>query len=321
VSGPAQAVEPVVSGEGTRVPDPPAEVSGRTVLAFLNEVAGGRRLLETLRDRHERGAARIALVAPQNQPAAGQIVDLDELYDAAQARVEVTQGLLKEFGIESVGSVMDADPSLALDDAARAYQPAEVILSCLAETRFGLLRRDLVTWAQANVEAPITHIPVRIEDDAIRWDVTHTLVVATKTVDSPELLENLKDRAGDKPHRYTFICPRSGDLTRSDVSARLARALAEIYRHDIDGTGQPMSPEPFAAVRNAIEHYRVDDILISTLAGEQSVWLKEGLIDRVKEITEKPIDHIEAHAREEVGDDASAAVATTVSEGREESHL
>ncbi len=82
-----------------------------------------------------------------------------------------------------------------------------------------------------------------------------------------------------------------------------------------------MSPEPFAAVRNAIHHYRIDDILISTLAGQQSVWLKEGLLDRVKEITEKPIDHIEAHAREEVGDSATAAVATTVSEGHEESRL
>ena len=67
-----------------------------------------------------------------------------------------------------------------------------------------------------------------------------------------------------------MICPRSGDLTREDVVERLARTLAEMYRSDIDATGQPMSPEPFAAIENAIEHYRIDDILISTLAGRQS---------------------------------------------------
>jgi hypothetical protein len=67
-----------------------------------------------------------------------------------------------------------------------------------------------------------------------------------------------------------------------------------MYREEIDATGQPMSPEPFTAVQNAIEHYRIDDILISTLKGEQSVWLQEGLIDRVKGITEKPIEHVEA---------------------------
>ena len=43
-----------------------------------------------------------------------------------------------------------------------------------------------------------------------------------------------------------------------------------------------MSPAPLAAVQNAIEHYRIDEILISTLAGEQSKWLEEGLIDDVR---------------------------------------
>jgi hypothetical protein len=280
------------AGEQTeeRVPD----VAGGTVLAFLNEVAGGRRLLGTIRDRVERGAAGVALAAPQNQPAVGQIVDLDEVREAAQSRVEVTQAILEEFGIEASGAVMDPDPSLALDDAVRAFAPAEVLLSCLAETRFGFLRRDLVEWAKSRLEVPVTHIPVRIEDDAIRWDVTHTLVVATQTVASPKLIQTLLERARERPHRYTFICPRSGAMTRSEVSRALARALAAMYREEIDATGQPMSPEPFVAVRNAIEHYRIDDILISTLAGEQSKWLEEGLIERVKGITEKPVEHIEA---------------------------
>jgi hypothetical protein len=55
-----------------------------------------------------------------------------------------------------------------------------------------------------------------------------------------------------------------------------------------------MSPEPFAAIQNAIEHYRIDNILISTLAGQQSKWLSEGLIEKVEEITDKPIEHFEA---------------------------
>ena len=54
-----------------------------------------------------------------------------------------------------------------------------------------------------------------------------------------------------------------------------------------------MSPDPFHAVQNAIEHYRVDEVLISTFAGEQSRWLEEDLIGRVREITEKPVEHLE----------------------------
>ena len=49
-----------------------------------------------------------------------------------------------------------------------------------------------------------------------------------------------------------------------------------------------------AAVQNAIEHYRIDDILISTFAGQSSAWLDDGLIDRVKGITDKPVEHLES---------------------------
>jgi hypothetical protein len=286
------------------IDDPRSSVEwsdGGTVLAFTNEVAGGRRLLEAVRERVDSGADGVAVVAPQNQPIVGQIVDRDEVRDAALSRVEVTQQVLDAFGIESVGAVMDADPSLALDDAVRAFGPSEVLLSALYETRFGLTRKDLVEWAKAKLEVPVTHIPVRVDDDAIRWDVVHTLVVGTQTIASPELIERLKARAAEKPHRYTIICPRSGDLSREDVCDRLATTLAELYRSEIDATGQPMSPEPFAAISNAIDHYRIDDILISTLAGQQSKWLEEGLLDRVKEITDKDVEHYEAGTGSAVG--------------------
>jgi hypothetical protein len=291
----APEATPAPAGEAASATERTGD-GGGTVLAFLNEVAGGRRLLETLRQRIDDGAERVALAAPQNQPMAGQIVDRDELRDAALSRVEVTQLVLADFGIDAVGAVLDPDPTLALDDAVRAFDPREVLISCLAESRYGILRRDLVELAKARYEIPVTHIPVRIEDDAIRWDVTHTLVVATQTVASGDLIAHLKRKAAERPHRYTIISPSSGALSREQVCERLARTLAELYRDEIDATGQPMSPAPFAAVQNAIEHYRVDEILISTLAGEQSKWLQEGLIEKVREITDKPIEHVEAGA-------------------------
>jgi hypothetical protein len=203
---------------------------------------------------------------------------------------------LAEFGIEASGAVMDPESWLALDDSVRAFAPGEVLISCLYESRFGIMRRDLVEWAKQRFEVPVTHIPVRVDDDAVRWDVTHTLVVGTQTIASPDLVARLKGRAAEAPHRYTIICPRSGDLSREDVCARLASTLAELYRSEIDATGQPMSPEPFAAIQNAIEHYRIDDILVSTLVGQQSKWLEDGLIERVEAITDKPVEHVEAGA-------------------------
>jgi hypothetical protein len=275
-------------------PDPPpTREDVRRVLIFLNEVAGGRKLLTACRELADDGADYFGVVAPQNLPIVGQLVDVEERRDAAQSRVDVTQSVLAEFGIASEGAVMDPEPSLALDDAVRATQPDYILLSCLYETRFGLMRKDLVEWAKSRY-GRVEHIPVRVDDDAVRWDVTHTLVVATQTVNSKDLVERLLERAKEGPHRYTFICPRSGEMTREETAARLAATLAEMYRHEIDATGQPMSPAPYPAIQNAIEHYRIDDILISTLRGEQSKWLEEGLVEKVQGLTDKPVEHVES---------------------------
>jgi hypothetical protein len=287
-------------------PDPPPSREGvKRVLCFVNEVAGGRRLLTACRELADAGADYFAVVAPQNLPIVGQLVDVEERRAAAQSRVDVTQDVLREFGIQSEGAVMDPDPALALDDAVRATQPDYILLSCLYESRFGLTRKDLVEWAKARYDR-VEHIAVRVDDDAVRWDLTHTLVVATQTVNSKDLVDRLKQRAAESPHRYTFICPRSGAISREDVNSRLAATLAEMYRDEVDATGQPMSPDPFSAIKNAIEHYRIDDILISTLRGEQSKWLEEGLIEKVKNVTDKPLEHVESGT-----EPASATTAAT----------
>ena len=284
---------------------------GRPLLVFVNEVAGGRKLLQAVRER-QGSVSNVVVAAPQNQPSVGQLIDAGEVREAARARVEVTMAVLAEFGIGSVGEVMDPEPSLALDDAVRAHEPGEVLLSCAAGTRFCFTRKDLVSWAEARFEpeVPVTHIPVRITDDSISWEKSHTLVVASQTVAAPDLVSRLKERAAGHPHRYTIICPRTDDVTEPEMVRDLASTLAELYRADIDATGQPMSPDPFQAVKNAIEHYRIDEVLISTFAGETSRWLEEDLLGRVREITEKQVEHIE------VGRPA-AAVAAAVAEGGE----
>jgi hypothetical protein len=276
----------------------------KPLLVFLNEVAGGRKLLQAVRERQGQ-ISHVVVAAPQNQPTVGQLIDSNEVREAARARVQVTMAVLSEFGVDSIGEVLDPEPSLALDDAVRAHRPGEVLFSSLPDTRFGFLRRDLVEWVRAKVEPEVklTHIPVRIEEDAIRWDLNHTLVVAAKTVAAPDLVARMKDRAGIRPHRFTIICPRAEDVSEAQVVRDLAATLAELYRSDIDATGQPMSPDPFFAVKSAIEHYRIDDILISTYAGERSQWLEDNLIGRVRDITEKSVEHIE------VGRPATAVVA------------
>jgi len=281
----------------------------KPLVIFLNEVAGGRKLLQAAREKAA-DASYVVVVAPQNQPSVGQLFDPEEARDAARARVDVTLAVLDEFGIEAIGEIGDREYDLALGDAIRNHRPGEVLLSCTYDFRFGLTRRDLLEWAQITYGdvTNITHIPVRIEDDSISLNVTHTLVVANRTLTSPDLQDRLLDRSDAQPHRYTIIAPAADDVSEATVARNLAGVLAKLYHADIDATGQPMSPDPFDAVKNAIEHYRVDDILISTLSGEESHWLQEDLVGRVREITDKPVSHHEAGR-------PPAAVAAEVAEG------
>lgn len=281
----------------------------KPLVIFLNEVAGGRKLLQAILERAA-DASYVVVVAPQNQPTAGQLFDPEEAREAARSRVDVTLAVLDEFGIEAVGEVLDPSSDLAIGDAIRGHRPSEVLLSCLYDSRFGFTRRDLVEWAEIEFrnDTVITHIPVRIEDDSISLEVTHTLVVANQTLSSPDLAKRLIDRSKERPHRFTIIAPSTEGVPLNKVARDLAGLMATLYREDIDTTGQPMSPDPFPSIQDAIAHYRVDDVLISTLSGEQSRWLESDLIGRVREITDKPVAHHEAGR-------APEAVAAVVAEG------
>lgn len=283
----------------------------RPLVIFLNEVAGGRLLLEAVREKAA-DASYVVVAAPQNQPQAGQLFDPEEAREAARARIDVTLAVLDEFGVEAVGEILDPDSDQALGDAIRAHQPSEVLLSCLYDHRFGLTRRDLVEWAKLTFEpeTAITHIPVRIEEDSLRFDVTHTLVVSNRTLGSADLKDRLLRIAAETPHRFTIIAPTIGEVSEHRLARNLAALLADLYRADIDATGQPMSPDAFGAVRNAIEHYRVDGILISTLPSEESQWLEDDLLGRVREITDKPVSHHETGRPPET-------VAAVVAQGEE----
>lgn len=266
----------------------------KPLVVFMNEVAGGRLMLEATLKR-AKDASYVAVVAPQNQPTVGQLFAPEEAHEAARVRVEVTLAVLDRFGVQAIGEVLDPDTDLALGDAIRSHRPSEVLLSCLGDSRFGVTRKDLVEWAKIKFEpeTAITHIPVRIEDDSIRQDLTHTLVVANLTLPHPDLEQRLLDRARDRPHRYTIIAPATDGVSSGTVATNLARLMSVLYGAGVDATGQPMSPDPFSAVKAGIEHYRVDDVLISTLPGEESRWLEQDLIGKVREYTDKPVSHHE----------------------------
>jgi hypothetical protein len=51
-------------------------------------------------------------------------------------------------------------------------------------------------------------------------------------------------------------------------------------------------PDPYTAAVNALELFRVDDVVISTLPDQRSGWMRGNLIERVQHMTSAPVEHV-----------------------------
>lgn len=282
-----------------------------SILVIANETVGGRALIDAVKERAERIAGEgrpyeVTVICPQNQPRHGYVIYEDSVRTAAENRLETTIAQLREAGIEARGEVMDPDPYSATMDAFDEFGGDELIVSTHPETRSGWLRKGLVDRLREELDVPVEHVIVDL--DADRAEAIHTLVIANQTVTGGPLIRRLKEKAADEPHRFTVVCPQSGDDSDTSANERLAEMLATLEREGLQAVGQVTHPDPFTAVQNALQFYSVDEIVISTFPGERSGWLRGDLVGRVERSTSKPVEHVEV-SPEEAGDQATPAPA------------
>jgi hypothetical protein len=263
-----------------------------TVLVVANETLGGKRLIDAVRARAAQGDASFVVIAPQNRPKAGMVVYNESVRDAAQHRVDLTIQQLRDVGIKATGEVMDPDPFAAVTDAVREFDADEIIISTHPETRSGWMRRDLIDRVRDSTGLPVEHIVVDL--DADRQDVTHTLVVANKTVGGAPLLGLLRGKAAESPHRFTVIVPPDGGEGEhvQEARDRLQTVLEHLHREGLTATGGLGDPDPFTAIMNALQFYAVDEIVISTHPATRSGWLRSDLVERVRRSTATPVEHV-----------------------------
>jgi hypothetical protein len=229
---------------------------------------------------------------PRSRPRHGNIIYDEAVYDAAQVRIDLARSVLRQEGIDAIGEPGDPDPYTAAMDAIAEYRPDEVIVSTFPATSSGWLRRDLIERVQDATSLPVQHVVV--DFDADREEATHTLVVANRTAVGDPLFAELKRRADESPHRFTVIVPQEGGEGHhvAEARARLITLLDRLRDEGVPATGSIADPDPFTAVVNALQFYRVDEIVISTLPRMRSRWLRSDLVGRVKRATAAPVEHV-----------------------------
>ncbi len=268
----------------------------RTVLVVANETLGGRSLIEEIRKRVAEGPVRFVLVVPQNRPRAGLVVYDDSVFEAAQARVDLALEAAHAEGIEAVGEVGDQDPYSATIDAVHTYRPDEIIISTFPATRSGWLRRDLIERVRDATGLPVEHVVADPDTEGLPFDVT--LAVANRTAGADELLDALQVKADNEPEGrgrlFVVVIPQEGGSGQDTRRARtrLKLVLDRMRAKGLFAAGMVGDPDPFTAIMNALQYFRVDDIVISTYPDTRSGWLRTDLIERVRRATGKPVEHI-----------------------------
>ena len=278
-----------------RGPDP----ATKTILVVANETLGGRELLEAVRERAAEDV-RFVLCVPQNKPRAGLVIYDDAVFDAAQVRVDLALEVIRDMGIRAIGEVADPDPYTATLDAVGEYVPQEIIISTYPATRSGWLRRDLIDRVTDATGLPVTHIVNDIDSEGLPFHVT--LAVANRTASGDELLEALRKRveeytAKDRRQAFIVLVPQEGGDGQAARRARtrLKLVVDRLRVRGMYAAGMIGDPDPYTAIMNALQYFRVDDIVISTFEETKSGWLRADLIDRVQRSTGKPVEHVIHH--------------------------
>jgi GABA permease len=135
------------------------------------------------------------------------------------------------------------------------------------------------------------------------------LVLANQTVDSDELLAELNRIGADRDARYLVVVPANpidtgaaathgprdvSEATQEAAAARLEKTLAALRDEDREVDGELGDYRPLRALADAVARFAPDQIVISTLPPEFSMWQRFDVVDRARIQFDVPVTHVVA---------------------------
>jgi GABA permease len=146
-------------------------------------------------------------------------------------------------------------------------------------------------------EAPVRQAPAPSPPGEHR-----VLVVANETVGGPELLSEIRTRAGDRLVRILIVSPALNsplrhwasdeDEARAAAQDRLDASLDSMRATGLDVQGEVGDGDPIQAMEDAIRTFRPDELIVSTHPPGRSHWLERGVVEKARERFAVPLTHV-----------------------------
>jgi hypothetical protein len=127
------------------------------------------------------------------------------------------------------------------------------------------------------------------------------LVVANRTVAGRRLLDKVRERHEQGDAEFHLVVPLArpqhgnviyDEAERDAARVRIDLATAYLGKMGIELTGEIGDEDPHSATTDALAGFRADEIIVSTLPQTRSGWLRRDLVDRIRDTTGLPVEHV-----------------------------
>jgi hypothetical protein len=126
----------------------------------------------------------------------------------------------------------------------------------------------------------------------------HVIVLANRTAAADELIEALVHRSERGPIHATLVMPAAGpgSADRAAAQERLDEALSAWRAAGIEHCeGVVCDPVPLEALAEVWDPMRHDEVIVCTLPGQSSKWVRSDLPHAVARHTGVSVQHVVAH--------------------------
>ena len=211
--------------------------------------------------------------------------------------LKVKMWLFPGLSFLTVAGIVAVLVQMALEPEVRP----QLILSLLAWAAV-IVFFFITKWRGGSVDAAAPATPRASDQQARR-----VLVLANETVVADELLHELR-AIDDKGKAQYFVCVPANpvdtgqaeykgavylwDATKAAAQERLDYTLSALRADGLTAEGDLGDYRPLRALADAVAAFSPDQIVISTLPPESSVWLRDNVVDRARTLYDMPVTHV-----------------------------